>query len=94
LGRNNNREDRLIESLQNQIRELKKENRRLHKINKTLNKGYRKMVETEVVEEEEIPVEIQKLCWECSGEYKLIEIAGRRFRQCQECGKRGKVTLV
>ena len=94
MSRGNSKEDKLQESLQNQNRELKAENRRLHKIVKKLNRGYKRLVEEDTIEEKEIPKEVIKLCFECSGEYKLIEVAGRRFRLCQDCGKRGKVTIL
>lgn len=88
------REDKIQERLEQENRELKKEVHRLHKLVKKLNRGYHKLVEEDLVEEEHIPAEIIKKCWDCNGEYKEIIIMNRRFRQCQQCGKRGKVTLL
>lgn len=88
------REEREVERLYKLNRELKAENRRLHKIVKSLNKGYKSMVEEEVIEEEQVPEVAKKYCYQCNGLYLEVIIANRRFRQCQECGKRGKVTIL
>ncbi len=87
-------DDDQVESLELQVRELKQENRYLQKKIKKLNKGYYRLRDEEKLEEVDIPKEVQKLCWDCNDVYKEMIIANRRFRQCQGCGKRGKVTVL
>jgi hypothetical protein len=41
--------------------------------------------------------EIKKICWQCGiGEYRIIKVFNRRWRQCQNtsCGKKGKVSII
>lgn len=97
--RRQDREDSLLERLQNELRELKQTNRSLQKKLKSLSKGYYKFMVAQDEQEEKEAVEeaketAKKLCHECSGEYREIIIAKRRFRKCQDCGKTGKVTIL
>jgi hypothetical protein len=91
------REEKELERLERHVRELKKENKSLHKRLKQLSRGYYKFLSKDTEEEaiEEAKQEAKKICWQCSvGEYKLIFIGNRRFRMCQHCGKRGKTSIV
>jgi len=96
LSKRQDREDRLLERLQEENRTLKQMNRSLQKQVKKLNRGYRKFLAVQGEEEEREAVEeakevAKKICWDCNeGEFKKIEIAGRYFRLCNVCGKRGK----
>lgn len=99
MSRRQDREDRLLERLQTENKELKQLNRSLMKKVKSLSKGYYKFMVAQDEEQEKEAVQeaketAKKLCYECSGEYKEIIIVNRRFRQCQDCGKRGKVTVI
>ena len=89
------RKDDEVDRLEQKIRELKSENRSLQKRLKKLNKGYYKLRDQDKIEEDDIPIEVKR-CWDCNGEgeYRLIEIHRRRWRQCQNCGKKGKVTVL
>lgn len=93
------REQKVVERLEKENRELKSENRTLRRKLRELSKGYYKYM---VAEDEEQQLEAlqkvqevaEKVCWDCQGTYKLIVIANRRFRRCNDCGKQGKVTIV
>ena len=100
MSRKSDREDRLLERLQEENRTLKQINRSLMKQVKKLNRGYLKFTEAETKEEEKEAIKeakevAKKICWDCgTGEYKEIIIMNRRFRKCQDCGKQGKVTIL
>lgn len=99
MSRKADREDRMLERLQLENRELKQTVRSLQKKLKQLSKGYYKFMVAQDEEQEKEAVQeaketAKKLCYDCSGEYKEIIIINRRFRQCQDCGKRGKVTIL
>lgn len=100
MSKRQDREDRLIDRLQEENRTLKQINRSLQKQVKKLSRGYRKFLAVQGAEEEKEAVQeakevAKKICWQCNtGEYREVIIANRRFRQCQDCGKRGKVTIL
>lgn len=91
------KEDKLVEQLEGKIRELKQENRQLHRRLSRVTKGYKSYLDKEDLNSEIImnKKEEKKICYECStGEYRLMVIGNRRFRRCTECGKTGKVTII
>lgn len=94
------REERIIERLQQENKILKSENRHLRKKLKELSKGYYKFMiaEDEFKQDEAIQSAkkvAEKICYDCSvGNYKEIIIHNRRWRQCDNCGKRGKVKIL
>jgi len=97
MSKRHEREQKVLERLHNENRELKQEVRNLKAGIRRLNKGYDKFQETDIPEEKIKAVEsaIKKICFDCNqGEYKLIIVAGRRFRCCDNCGKRGKVSYL
>ena len=100
MGKKFEREERIIERLQQENRILKSENRHLRKKLKELSKGYYKFMVAEDEFKQEEAVETakkvaEKICYDCNiGDYKEIIIMNRRFRQCTHCGKRGKVTIL
>jgi hypothetical protein len=94
------RENRVVERLQEENKKLKSENKQLLKRLREATKGYyRYMVADGFDQEQEALKEVKeiakKICYDCQiGEYKEIIIINRRFRECQNCGKRGKVTIL
>ena len=96
MSRKYDREDRIIDRLEQENKKLKQEVRTLQKRVKRLNFGYRKYLDTDPVEKEDKKsVEIQqKKCYDCGGSYNLIIIHNRRFRMCDNCGKRGKTKII
>lgn len=92
MGKHKRNDDELSR-LEKEIRELKAENRYLLKQLKKLNRGYYKLREEDTIED--VPEIVKKMCWDCGfGEYQEIVIYNRRFRQCTNCGKRGKVSII
>lgn len=96
MARKNNREEDKVESLEIQVRELKSENRQLHKRLKKLSRGYYKYLEEDVHEEPEpIKKEEKRICFDCTrGEMVLHIILNRRFRECNVCGRRTKTKII
>lgn len=96
MTRKTDREDRIIDRLHEENRQLKKKVKNLMLTVRKLNKGYYKVLEEETVESKDRLVEeiTKKLCHECSGEYREIIVANRRWRQCQVCSKKGKVSIL
>lgn len=94
------REERLIERLQTEAKKLKSENKTLRRKLHELSKGYYKfMVAQDDEQEQEAVYEAKevakKICYDCRiGDYKEIIILNRRWRQCQNCGKKGKVSIL
>lgn len=88
------REQDELERLQQEVRTLKSTNKALLKRLKKLNKGYYKLAEEDKLDEEDIPKNVKKLCWDCDSLYAEIIVHNRRWRQCQGCGKRGKVSII
>lgn len=92
------REESENERLLKENRELKSINRSLLKQVKKLTKGYYKYLEDEENKEEVedfVEETVNKICWDCgTGDYKEIIVVNRRWRQCQNCGKKGKVSIV
>ena len=91
-----NREQSDKERLEKLVRELKSENRQLKKRLGRLTKGYRKYLDKDVEESEEPLVKEEvKICYECShGIMKLVIVANRRWRQCDQCLNRTKAKIV
>jgi predicted nuclease with TOPRIM domain len=94
------REQSQLEHLEKEIKRYKEENRSLLKKLKVLNKGYYKYLYSETeAEEKEALANVKaiavKICWNCNvGNYKEIIVINRRWRQCDNCGKRGKVSII
>jgi rubrerythrin len=88
------REEKVIDRLERLNRELKAENRRLHKLLKQINKGFNKLRDEEKIDEEDIPKVLTKVCWDCSGELIKYEMVGRRWYTCDTCGKRTPVKFL
>jgi formamidopyrimidine-DNA glycosylase len=88
-----------IERLERQVRELKSINKTLLRRVKKLNKGYYKFLDEEERAQEE-PIEpvvnknADKDCWDCGGLLKVVLVHNRRFRLCQDCGKRTHVKII
>jgi hypothetical protein len=89
-----------LEALEQKIRELKAENRQLHKRLKKITKGYKSYLDNEDLEDDSVTEERQpekKICWDCNtGVLQIIIIGNRRFRKCdnQNCGKKTKVKII
>lgn len=88
------REEAIHERLEKENRELKLENRRLNKLLKQINKGFNKLRDEEKIEEQDIPIELKKICWDCSGELIKYELLGRRWYSCDQCGKRTNTKFI
>jgi predicted nuclease with TOPRIM domain len=89
------REIPIIDRLEKENRELKSENRRLFKLVRRLNKGFYKLLDEEVVEEQQVPEEVVKECWDCGKGKLLVRIVlNRRWRECDVCDKRTKVKII
>lgn len=88
------REELIQERLERENRELKHENKRLARLVKKLDRGFKRTLDAVEEHDGEVPQEVMKLCFQCGGEYKEVIVANRRFRLCQDCGKRGKVTVL
>lgn len=100
MSKRYDREDRIAERLKEENRELKQINRSLMKQVKKLSRGYLKFTTAETKAEEQEAVHeaketAKKICFSCNeGEYKEIIVMNRRWRQCQACNKKGKVTIL
>jgi hypothetical protein len=96
------REDRIIDRLQRENKELKKENRSLQQRLKRVSRGYKAYLDKDPLEEpsrhqENAKLEgrdADKVCWECNGSLKVIIVGNRRFRKCDQCDKRTKVRII
>jgi hypothetical protein len=92
------REEKLITRLQLENKKLKELNRSLSKKLKQLNKGYYKyLYESDTQQEKDTCIKevAKKICWDCAiGEYKEMVVLNRRWRECQNCGKRGKIKIL
>lgn len=94
MSKKHEREQRILERLHQENRQLKQEVKSLRNSIRKLNKGYHKLEEDDKIEKKDIPVEAKK-CWDCTiGNYNLVIIMNRRFRRCDNCGKTGKVSLI
>ena len=97
------KEDKLVEQLEAKIRELKQENKTLHKRLSRVNKGYYKYLiedfENETSEEEVKKKEKKeelKLCFVCNvGYLNKVLILNRYWRECSnpKCDNRTKVKV-
>jgi hypothetical protein len=90
------KEEDLVESFEQKIRELKSENRQLHKRLKKVSKGYKAYLdndlEDDIIEEKR---EEKKICWDCArGELLVKIVLNRRWRECTICNKRTKVKII
>jgi hypothetical protein len=99
MGRNHDREDRELDRLRRECRELKATNKSLLRQVKKLSRGYYKYLNEEDDSKEEalevVEKVVKKTCFDCgTGDYKEIIVGTRRWRQCQNCGKKGKVTIL
>jgi hypothetical protein len=100
VGKKYEREERTLERLHLDNKRLKEENRHLHKKLKELNKGYYKFLFSDSQEDKEEAIQQAKqtaikICYTCNiGQYKEIIILNRRWRECQNCGKRGKTKII
>ncbi len=94
MSRKENREERVQENLEKQNRELKAEVRRLQKLVKKLDRGFKRTLNHIENEDVEVPAEVVKLCFDCGGNYREVILINRRFRQCDNCQKRGKTTIL
>lgn len=100
MSKKYNREESENDRLLKENRELKAINRSLLKQVKKLTKGYYKYLEDEESKKEDnveefVEQTVNKICWDCgTGEYKEIIVINRRWRQCQNCGKKGKVSIL
>ena len=88
-------EDR-IEELEEEIKQLKVTNNSLRRRLKKLDNSFR---EDEYLNEDEIEKKYERLtqynCPDCKkNSMEEIEIAGRMFRKCVDCGKRTKAKKV
>lgn len=93
MSKKQDREEREIERLYKTNRELKAEVRRLQKLCKKLDRGFKRTINA-TEEYENIPEEVQKLCFQCGGEFKKIEVLGRSWRCCQDCGRRSSTKVI
>lgn len=103
MAKKTNSDELYIESLEEKIRELKSVVRSLTKRLKKVSRGYYKYLNECEEQEQEVEVRkfkeevkdvLVKVCHECGGNYRLIIIGTRRFRKCQTCGKKGKVSYL
>ena len=96
MSKKQDREDRILERLQEENRTLKQINRSLQKKLKTLTKGYYKFLNAEGEEEEQEAVQeakqtAQKICWTCQeGVLELVNLGIRYYRKCNSCTYRTK----
>lgn len=89
------REEKEIDRLYKENRELKSQVRSLEKILKKANRGFRKLEEDDKIEESDIPKEIVKVCWDCkTGVLEKKIIFNRYYRECSQCLKRTKAKLI
>lgn len=96
------KEDKLVDSLEAKIRDLKQENKTLHKRLSRVNKGYYKYLledfenETEEQVKKKEKKEELKLCFVCNAGYlEKIVILNRYFRECSntKCDNRTKTKV-
>jgi len=92
------RRENEFERIEKELRRYKEENKHLRKKLKQLNKGYYKYLyesDTQKEKDECIQKIAKKICWDCNtGEYKEVIILNRRWRQCDNCGKKGKIKIL
>lgn len=85
------REQRIMERLTRENRELKQEVKSLRNSIRKLNRGVNKLVDDEVIKEKDLPEAAKKICFECCvGEMVKINLLGRSWRQCDSCTRRTK----
>lgn len=88
------REEKIIDRLEKENRELKKELRTYQKLLKQANKGFHKLRDDDIIEDKDIPASLKKLCWDCNGELIKMELLSRRWYICDQCGKRTKTKFI
>lgn len=88
------------ERLQKENRQLKTEVKALKKRLNKVTRGYYKFLNNdpldndETVNKEANKPDADKVCWDCDGALKVVIVANRRFRMCDNCGKRTKVKII
>lgn len=92
------KEEQYVDQLEKEIRELKYINRSLMKQLKKMSKGINKLEFEQALErlddeKEQTKAPRGKCCPECAGNrLREIEVAGRRFERCEQCGyKSGRI---
>lgn len=96
MSKKADREDKEIDRLEKDNRELKALVRQLNKRIKRLSRGYKKYLDEEPLkpEVEEVQEEV-KVCWNCArGVLEKIVVLNRYWRQCTVCDKRTKTKLI
>lgn len=93
------REDDLIERLEKENRELKSLSKSLQKRLKKVSKGYNNFIQEDGLEEsnkalETLTKELNKICYDCGGNYKKYKLVNREYRLCDGCGKRSKAKIA
>lgn len=83
------REEKALERLERENRELKNKIRSLTNSIRRLSKGYHKfLIEDKEDEAVKSAKKIAaKICWDCHGELKRLDIGTRYFYQCEGCLK-------
>lgn len=90
MSKKHEREQKVLDRLQRENRELKQEIKSLRNSVRRLNKGFHRLADDDVIEEKEVPIEA-KICYDCSvGHLQKVSILGRYWRQCNNCPKRTK----
>lgn len=90
------REESILERLEQENRQLKAINRSLTKRLKSVSRGYRKFQDEENQDEKENIIkeaakELQKMCWTCRvGKLNKVELGNRYYRKCDSCPYRTK----
>jgi len=89
------KEEKIVQRLERENRELKNTVRSMQRKLKQLNKGYYKFLIEEQLTQEEAVVEAKKIakkiCYQCHvGEMVKVTVGNRYWRQCTECDNRTK----
>lgn len=90
MGRRRRNPDSDVERLEEEVRELKSLNRTLMRQLKKVNRGYRKIREEDLEEEEVKEVKRSKdPCPTCREEVQTIQVGPRTIKACRSCSWRG-----
>jgi len=82
-----------VARLEQKLRELKSINRSLSKKLRRINKGYRKLRSEPEEESEERSKPQPNLCPDCKEPVRPVEVAGRKWESCRDCGWRSQVKI-